>query len=85
MFIARTQRPHTWKSPSYTLTEKERQAWQNLVGEAQKVVNQQETSSDKMASWTVEPSRRVPAELHQSQYVTISSETAGNIGTCCAA
>jgi hypothetical protein len=48
MFIARTQEPHTWKSPRYQLTEKQRQAWQQLVSEAQTLVDQHDEAESQV-------------------------------------
>ena len=45
MFIARTQEPHDWASPTYELTEGQSRAWRALVHEAEKVVAEQAASS----------------------------------------
>nr|GEZ17793.1 RecQ helicase L2 [Tanacetum cinerariifolium] len=37
MFFARTQREHTWKSPRYRFTRRQREAWEALVEEAERV------------------------------------------------
>jgi RecQ family ATP-dependent DNA helicase len=37
MFFARTQREHAWKSPKYRFTRRQREAWEALVEEAEKV------------------------------------------------
>jgi hypothetical protein len=36
IFFARTQREHTWKSPKYRFTRRQREAWEALVEEAQR-------------------------------------------------
>ncbi|RYN60390.1 hypothetical protein AA0117_g13059 [Alternaria alternata] len=37
MFFARTQREHAWKSPQYRFTRRQREAWEALVKEAERV------------------------------------------------
>jgi RecQ family ATP-dependent DNA helicase len=37
MFFARTQREHAWKSPQYRFTRRQREAWEALVEEAERV------------------------------------------------
>lgn len=44
MFIARTQEAHDWESPVYQLTASQSQAWEILVGEAQKIAAQRDES-----------------------------------------
>ncbi|PSN59182.1 hypothetical protein BS50DRAFT_658963 [Corynespora cassiicola Philippines] len=38
MFFARTQREHTWKSPRYRFTRRQREAWEELVKQAERQV-----------------------------------------------
>lgn len=38
MFFSRTQTAHDWVSPEYELTADQMRAWQSLVREAEKVV-----------------------------------------------
>jgi hypothetical protein len=35
MFFARTQKEHTWKSPGYKFTRRQREAWEALIWEAE--------------------------------------------------
>jgi hypothetical protein len=38
MFFARTQREHRWKSPMYRFTQQQREAWEALIGQAERDV-----------------------------------------------
>jgi predicted phage gp36 major capsid-like protein len=42
MFFARTQREHTWKSPKYRFTRRQRETWEAFVEEAERSVEQEE-------------------------------------------
>ncbi len=46
MFLARTQVVHDWASPEYELTTDQMRAWQSLVREAEKVVEDHQTPSN---------------------------------------
>jgi hypothetical protein len=47
MFFARTQKEHTWKSPGYQFTRRQREAWEALVHEAERVVAGVEEDMDE--------------------------------------
>jgi hypothetical protein len=42
MFFARTQREHMWKSPKYRFTRRQREAWEALIEQAERVVGGEE-------------------------------------------
>jgi hypothetical protein len=42
VLFARTQREHTWKSPKYRFTRRQREAWEALVKEAERSVEREE-------------------------------------------
>jgi hypothetical protein len=49
MFFARTQREHTWESPQYRFTRRQREAWEALVEEAERSVNREEEEPEEDA------------------------------------
>jgi superfamily II DNA helicase RecQ len=49
MFFARTQREHTWKSPQYRFTRRQREAWEALVEETERSVNREEEEPEEDA------------------------------------
>jgi hypothetical protein len=46
MFFARTQREHTWKSPQYRFTRRQREAWEALVEQAERSVEGEEEEAE---------------------------------------
>jgi hypothetical protein len=42
MFFACTQKEHTWKSPKYWFTRRQREAWEALIGQAEWEVDGEE-------------------------------------------
>ncbi|KAL1641350.1 hypothetical protein SLS61_010138 [Didymella pomorum] len=48
MFFARTQREHTWKSPAYRFTRRQREAWEAFVKQAERSVEVEEGKEEEM-------------------------------------
>jgi hypothetical protein len=46
-FFARTQREHTWKSPQYRFTRRQREAWEALIEQAERVVGGEEEETEE--------------------------------------
>jgi hypothetical protein len=47
MYFARTQREHTWKSPPYRFTRRQREAWEALIKQAERSVGGEEEEMDE--------------------------------------
>jgi hypothetical protein len=54
MFFARTQREHTWKSPKYRFTRQQREAWEALIEQAERVVGGEEETEETEGDEEVE-------------------------------
>jgi superfamily II DNA helicase RecQ len=48
MFFARTQREHTWKSPQYRFTRRQREAWEALIEQAERVAGGEEEEREEV-------------------------------------
>jgi superfamily II DNA helicase RecQ len=46
MFFARTQREHTWKSPKYRFNRRQRETWDALIEQAERVVGGEEETEE---------------------------------------
>jgi hypothetical protein len=46
MFFARTQREHTWKSPKYWFNWRQRETWDALIEQAERVVGGEEETEE---------------------------------------
>ncbi|KAK5131785.1 hypothetical protein LTR16_000418, partial [Cryomyces antarcticus] len=47
MFFARTQKEHGWRSPKYRFTGRQREAWEELVDQAERRVNGEEMAEEE--------------------------------------
>jgi RecQ family ATP-dependent DNA helicase len=52
MFFARTQKEHTWKSPRYQFTRRQREAWEALVELAERQVEGEEADEEDVGEET---------------------------------
>jgi hypothetical protein len=48
MFFARTQREHTWKSLQYRFTRRQREAWEALIEQAERVAGGEEEEREEV-------------------------------------
>jgi hypothetical protein len=48
MFFVRTQREHTWKSPQYRFTRRQREAWEALIEQAERVAGGEEEEREEV-------------------------------------
>jgi superfamily II DNA helicase RecQ len=66
MFFARTQKEHTWKSPQYRFTRRQREAWEALVEQAEGEVEGEETDEEEMEEGREERDEEMMDEMDEA-------------------
>jgi hypothetical protein len=62
IFFARTQREHSWKSPKYRFTRRQREAWEALVKEAERSAREEEEQEEREETETAKDEDEIIAD-----------------------
>jgi hypothetical protein len=62
MFFARTQKEHTWRSPQYRFTRRQREAWEALVEQAERGVEGEEVDEEEVDEEEMDEAMEVAEE-----------------------
>ena len=86
MFFARTQQEHTWKSPKYRFTRRQREAWEALVEEARRSTELEEEENIEDEDEVMDDNE-MQNEVQEEESTTATSssnpDTLSNIQKAC--